>query len=251
MKFKFILLTALSIILGCAQSIDARELVASINSKIYWIDDILARSEITPLIAKGDSLVVMKVKPTFRFQDIDFREFDILLIDSDPVIRNWKLYKEMSDEDVPEYMEKVDARQYVKALNAKSYVDYVDKVKDLAPRGYVDYWRWIPDYADGIKAMFKYFNAYHKTIKYITFYLQFKNAVGDVVRDKLSGKALIPFKCIGPVEEGNLGVWDDLSDVFAYVPNASTCQIKKVVIQYMDNTTYTLIKELKFANDDN
>lgn len=59
---------------------------------------------------------------------------------------------------------------------------------------------------------------------------------------------MIPFSCIGPVEEGPAGSWSADKQPIDYVANAETGKIVKCKIEYMDGSLYILIKGLVFGN---
>ena len=69
---------------------------------------------------------------------------------------------------------------------------WAKKVREVAPHGYISKNSWSCNSVDGIRPKVEFYNASKKTIKYITFYYTFKNAVGDPCYG-LSGKKMILF----------------------------------------------------------
>lgn len=213
----------------------------------YDYDDY--KTYIHPYFVRNDSILF-----AYRLQGIhDVKDLYIPFID---IIVD----KELSDTILTEYPDlnltgrdeniNLELLQFHIMQNNYSYDRYGDgwakKVREVAPHGYISKNSWSCNSVDGIRPKVEFYNASKKTIKYITFYYTFKNAVGDPCYG-LSGNKMIPFKCIGPIEEGCTGSWR-ARDPVDYVANAETGKIVKCKIEYMDGTSYVLIKELVFGN---
>ena len=112
--------------------------------------------------------------------------------------------------------------------------------------GFINSWSWSTNYVNGIDFKIKYTNTNSKTIKYIDIYFIVKNPVGDICRISYNkGSNVCHLTCVGPLEQYDSGYWD--CDAVCYTTgDASNLYFTKFVITYMDNTKYTLVKELAY-----
>lgn len=99
-------------------------------------------------------------------------------------------------------------------------------------------WYQGPNSVGGVGVEHKIFNASDKTIKYLTFTYQAYNRVGDAVVSQTSGRSIASGKLTGPIEpKKQINVrWEALW----YNPTISKVVLKKIVIQYMDNSEETV-----------
>ena len=89
-------------------------------------------------------------------------------------------------------------------------------------------------------------NKNSKAIKYIDIYFIIKNPVGDICKILYNGGSNTGhLRCVGPIEQFETGTysWDT---VYYTTGDASHLYFTKFVITYMDNTKYTLVKELAY-----
>lgn len=76
-------------------------------------------------------------------------------------------------------------------------------------------------------------NLSNKTIKYITITVYYYNAVGDLVKDNISGKTSGTFKITGPIDPKENVIF---RDVLMYSSTCTKFYISDVKIEYMDGT---------------
>lgn len=107
----------------------------------------------------------------------------------------------------------------------------MDALEGLAPYGYVDDWSWNNEFSVSFKCTFRNLNK--KTIKYIDIYWKITNDVNDVRKTGV-------FKGTGPVEYLHAGTWDWDSSYYYVAGDASSMQITKIVLTYMDGTKKVL-----------
>lgn len=91
--------------------------------------------------------------------------------------------------------------------------------------------------AGGIKLTFRAKNKSGKEIKYVRFDITMQNAVGDSLKDDISGDYSIPVEIIGPVKAGKevyLG-----SELVGYCDNCARIDVNDVTIIYTDGTSET------------
>lgn len=113
--------------------------------------------------------------------------------------------------------------------------------------GYIDDWSWSLNSANGINFNITYTNTNKKTIKYIDIYFIVKNPVGDICSLRFDHTNTGHLTCVGPIKQYHSGKyeWDA---VYYTTGDASNLYFKKFVITYMDNTKYTLVKELAYKD---
>lgn len=112
--------------------------------------------------------------------------------------------------------------------------------------GFIDSWSWSTNSVNGIDFKINYTNTNLKTIKYIDIYFIVKNPVGDICRISYNnGSNIGHLKCVGPLEQYDSSSWS-WDAVYYTTADASNLYFTKFVITYMDNTKYTLVKELAY-----
>ena len=108
------------------------------------------------------------------------------------------------------------------------------EIKVLDSGSTYESWSSGPSSVDGVGVKHNVYNASDKAIKYLTFTYEAYNRVGDVVGCEINGKSEAYCELTGPVkpQEEFEVKWDALW----YNPTVSKVVLKKIVIQYMDNS---------------
>lgn len=244
-KYIFLLLLIFTI-LPCRSQGDYYDTYV-FGKRLYYSPNI-DKTDVIPYRVKGDSILVKAKFPFLSIDTLKYYRWDIII--------NKKLSQRIKStlQDTTDYEGRLD-------VLCLSYIDdnggvsndklKINKsLKDVAPHGFVDSWGWKDDIAGYAKPYFEFTNVSDKTIKYITFYVQFFNAVEDPIKSPISKSSILSYRCIGPVKEGETKYWtmEDNYDEPYYIKNADTGKITKILIDYMDGSKYTLIKELKFRD---
>lgn len=117
--------------------------------------------------------------------------------------------------------------------------NYLLKLRNEAPYGYIDDWGWNDEYSM-VTFHFSFVNTNPKTIKYITVYFKISNDVGDVRKTGY-------FKGTGPLAEGESASWNWDSSSYFVSGDATSMNITKVILTYMNGMKQTLTgKTLRF-----
>lgn len=112
-------------------------------------------------------------------------------------------------------------------------------MRNEAPYGYIDDWGWNDEYSM-VTFHFSFVNTNPKTIKYITVYFKISNDVGDVRKTGY-------FKGTGPLAEGESASWNWDSSSYFVSGDATSMNITKVILTYMNGMKQTLTgKTLRF-----
>ena len=120
------------------------------------------------------------------------------------------------------------------------------EIGETFKHGFINSWSWSTNFVNGINFKINYTNTNSKTIKYIDIYFIVKNPVGDICRISYNnGSNTGHLRCVGPIEQYDSGTWS-WDAVYYTTGDASNLHFTKFVITYMDNTKYTLIKELAY-----
>lgn len=211
------------------------------DNTYLWSPDI-DETEIVPMAIHGDTVLIIRVEPFFSFgEDEETIYFYDLIINKDfsqdaLSFMKEKDYKGISFED---------SLKDAWAEIMTPWYFFSDIVSEWAPHGYIEEFSWYKDVLGYAHPEITFCNTNKKTIKYISFYINYFNPVEDPIRAGFSNSYDCIYTGIGPVENEEIVSWN-FKDVDYFIKNASTAMIKKVVIEYMDKTKYTLIKELKF-----
>lgn len=136
------------------------------------------------------------------------------------------------------------AREYVSIMN---YITKRDKIANRFKYGYIDDWSWGTNSVNGINFNISYTNTNPKTIKYIDIYFIVKNPVGDVCKILYNSSNTAHLRCVGPIEQFETGTYD-WDAVYYTTGDSHTLHFTKFVITYMDNSKYTLVKELAYKS---
>ena len=222
----------------------------------YYFSNDIEKTEIAPFHIRGDSVMIKVLKPELSIDGNNLYVYDVIV---DPAFAKKALAFEEKNYDKVLTLDEETAysieslclyTMYInQGLDISSDQDpFRLKAKDFAPRGYIDDWGWSKNSIGYAAPRFKFVNTNSKTIKYITFYVQYENAVGDLVRDYMDGSTTFSYRGIGPIEQFESGSYNWEDDCPYFIKNAATAKVTKVVIEYMDGSKYTLIKELKFNN---
>lgn len=212
--------------------------------KTYKYSTIPENTEIIPFRIKGDSVLIREKEPFFTLDSLILYKWDM--------IKNKKLVKWVKPilEDTTDYNGSLAVLcfQKIRENGGNSGFDVCSQeFKKVAPHGFVYSWGWRSNLIGDDYPYFHFTNLYEKTIKYITFYVQFFNGVGDPIICRSTKSSVLPFTGIGPVKEGETKYWNWSDDVEYYIRNAKSAEIKKIVIEYIDGSKYTLIKEIKIG----
>ena len=128
----------------------------------------------------------------------------------------------------------------------RANIGYLDEVlaavDKQAPYGYFVDWDWADDYSM-VTFEFAYFNTNKETIKYIDVYWKITNDVGDV---RLTGH----FKGTGPVRKNTTGHWNWDHSSYIVAGDATTMDLTKVIITYMNGKQQTLTKKMIICESD-
>ncbi len=99
--------------------------------------------------------------------------------------------------------------------------------------------RWTMDYVGGVEWTFKIRNNTDKEIKYITFQWSCYNAVGDSIRDEISGKDYVRIKYTGPLAPG--ATTDKKRNTTLFYNHAyANMKWNEITVEYMDGTTESI-----------
>ena len=138
-----------------------------------------------------------------------------------------------------------DATKY----NFNSLYQYKAGTIKEAPYGFIESWGWNLNSADGVEPYFTYYNTSEKTIKYIDFYFNLYNAVGDKCYLKYVKSHTGSVRGVGPVKADSSGSWSWERATHYTTADASEMRIVKIVITYMDKTVRTLTgNAIKYNN---
>ena len=104
--------------------------------------------------------------------------------------------------------------------------------------------------ADGVEIFHDYYNSSERVIKYITFTYVPYNAVNDVVKCTIKGRAEASGRLTGPISPNTKSrvSWENLW----YNPTVCYVVITQIHVQYMDNTEEVIAgKDVLFMDDEN
>lgn len=95
--------------------------------------------------------------------------------------------------------------------------------------------KWSRDYVGGVEWSFRFTNNTEKVVKYITVKWNCYNAVGDLVRDEITGKTSHGVTVTGPINPGETTDYLCNSTKF-YSYSYSTSSISYLKVEFMDGT---------------
>ena len=154
-------------------------------------------------------------------------------------------YEKTDIKNIPDSIEQTEfesARQECVLMN----FHHLTEITKTFKHGFINSWSWSTNSVNGIDFQINYTNTNSKTIKYIDIYFIVKNPVGDICRISYNnGSNTCHLRCVGPVEQYDSGIWS-WDAVYYTTGDASNLYFTKFVITYMDNTKYTLVKELAY-----
>ena len=99
--------------------------------------------------------------------------------------------------------------------------------------------KYTKDYVGGIEWEFKIRNNSKKEIKYVILQWTCYNAVGDTIRDEISGKNYVRLRFTGPLAPGKTSGWQVNTSRF-YNHSYSSMKWTEITVEYMDGTTETI-----------
>lgn len=88
--------------------------------------------------------------------------------------------------------------------------------------------------AGGIELSFRAKNNSGKEIKYIKFDVELRNAVGDKIQDRITGKNSVSVEVVGPIASGK---YANFEDIIGYNNNCTRIDIREVTLIYTDGTS--------------
>lgn len=121
-----------------------------------------------------------------------------------------------------------DYADMIRYLGYQYYVDYMARLKKVAPFGYIEEWGWDNEYSM-VTFNIRYTNTNSKTIKYLTVYFKITNDVGDIRKTGY-------FQGTGPLKDGETASWNWDSSSYFTAGDASKMSITKIVLTYMNGT---------------
>jgi len=113
-----------------------------------------------------------------------------------------------------------------------------ERVEKLSPVTIVGM-RYTTDSVGGVEWTFKIRNNTDKEIKYITFQWTCYNAVGDQIRDEITGKTYVRIKYTGPLGAGETTGKKRNTTLF-YNNTYNNAKINEITVEYMDGTTESI-----------
>ena len=119
-----------------------------------------------------------------------------------------------------------------------------EEIKKLSPITFLSI-RYNIDSVGGVEWDFEIKSNSQKTIKYITMYWNCYNAVGDLVKDQITGKTNYGIKITGPIEYGYSSTWNNTSKFYNH--NFDHLKMTKVQVEFMDGTVVQ-ITEQEYSN---
>ena len=119
---------------------------------------------------------------------------------------------------------------------------FTNALKAKAPYGFFEEWDWSAPYRM-LEFNFSFVNTNKRTIKYIDVYWRLLNDVNDV---RNTGH----FKGTGPVEQFSKGSWSWDTSSYIIAGDATTMELTKVIITYMNGSQQTLTKKMIFTQSD-
>ena len=155
-------------------------------------------------------------------------------------------YEKTDIKDIPDSIEQTKfegARQTCELMNLYNLTEVTKTFK----HGFINSWSWSTNSVDGINFKINYTNTNSKTIKYIDIYFIVKNPVGDICSLYNNDSNIGHLRCVGPLEQYDSGSWS-WDAVYYTTGDASNLYFTQFVITYMDNTKYTLVKELAYQH---
>lgn len=214
------------------------------NYSVYKYSDDPEKSEIIPIRFKEDTVLVRSKNPYFSLDSLNLYNWD--LIKSKKFVERVKpILKDTMEYDGWMMLLYYKTQSKHEFSLKEKFPD--ERFKKVAPYGFVSSSGFKENSIGEVQPFFQYTNLNDKTIKYITFYVQYRNAVGDLIKCRLTGSQMIPYTGVGPVEEGQTGSWSwdyDLDHIIFY---PDKMEIKKIVIEYMDGSKHTLTNDIKYG----
>lgn len=125
-------------------------------------------------------------------------------------------------------------------MNMLLFSDFTRKIKEIAPWGFIANWGWHLNTAYGIEPYFSYFNTTAKVIKYVDFFFNIYNPVGDKCFLRYENSYTGSVRGVGPVDSFKSSSWNWERATHYTSGDASELKIIKLVITFMDGTKKVL-----------
>lgn len=107
---------------------------------------------------------------------------------------------------------------------------------------------WGINSAGGVGSRFGAENISSKEIKYVVLSLSLYNPVGDPARIETGGVgSSFAYRLIGPLKPGERVSWDGDDDPPVYAPTTSCIELRRVVVEFFDGTTWIGVNDLAEA----
>lgn len=134
-------------------------------------------------------------------------------------------------------------------INQQSYIDFVSTIQKMAPVGFIQNWGWHLNTVSGIESYFSFFNTSKKTIKYVEFFFQMYNDVGDRCFLRYNDSYTGSVKGVGPVPSFTASSWSWDRATHYTTGDATSMKIVKVIVTYMDGSSKVLTGNMiKYEN---
>lgn len=154
-------------------------------------------------------------------------------------------YDKTDIKDIPDSIKQTEFKSARYECGLMNYSELIEITKTFK-YGFINSWSWSMNSVNGINFEIEYTNTNSKTIKYIDIYFIVKNPVGDICRILYkNGSNIGHLRCVGPLEQYDYSSWS-WDAAYYTTGDASNLYFTKFVITYMDNTKYTLVKELAY-----
>jgi hypothetical protein len=104
---------------------------------------------------------------------------------------------------------------------------------------------WRLNSAGGVEPIIRVANISSKTVKYVSVFANAFNSVGDPENNTLKDRTnTMRLKLVGPVESGQIVSYDYDGNPPFYNNVVSCFEVSKIVVDYIDGTNYTMVKDL-------
>ncbi len=134
------------------------------------------------------------------------------------------------------------------AALARARVKENKRINDLRSAGIfleLDIFTWTQNSASGVEPIIQFHNRSLKDIKYTTIESRVFNPVGDPADSEHGAQTnLMKLRLVGPIKQNQQGYYAIDSPRF-YSSVASCIEVRKIVVEYMDGSTRTMVNDLK------
>ena len=109
----------------------------------------------------------------------------------------------------------------------------------------IEGFRFSVNSAGGVEPAIRIRNRTEKTIKYTTVELSPFNSVGDPAPDRFDKSFTL--RLVGPIEEQGRSTFNYEGNPVIYNGVVSCIEVRRVIVEYMDGTSYTMVNDLAEA----